>query len=396
MLRIVIGILLCSFTKADYRNAVESLISHVVKQSRQSRTSSITDFNDSTNIGFKVYIRAIDEINEFSSLMTMRFALQIGWTNTDLRWNPEEFEGIRFVSVPRGFIWIPKLKVINAFNDSILSYSSRTPISIWSIGYVFITPVLQTTVSCLIDASDYPKDEHECSVIFAILKDNDKRPLFSFPLPPEMRLHWPHEKVNDSKLYIGNWKLTGLSQAEKLYNPVTTALYENHVNKTDDNLLNVMEIKIKFQRHIASFNLTIVIPLVLATLLTTFLTAKWISNLLAIAVLVINLFMQFVLMNYMILHFPPAATKAPKIEKLYFTTICMTFVAISYRIFKQWHDVHVSQFDQEHKTVGQQEGRHMSLVVENFRKKKLTTLFNWTSVIIYLVFFVIFMIVCLT
>ncbi|KAL1232655.1 Acetylcholine receptor-like protein [Trichinella spiralis] len=350
MLRFVIGVLLCSFTKADYRNAVESLISHVVKQSRQSRTSSITDFNDSTNIGFKVYIRAIDEINEFSSLMTMRFALQIGWTNTDLRWNPEEFEGIRFVSVPRGFIWIPKLKVINAFNDSILSYSSRTPISIWN-------------------ASDYPKDEHECSVIFAILKDNDKRPLFSFPLPPEMRLYWPHEKVNDSKLYIGNWKLTGLSQAEKLYNPVTTALYENHKNKTDDNLLNVMEIKVKFQRHIASFNLTIVIPLVLATLLTIFLTAKWISNLLAIAVLIINLFMQFVSMNYMILHFPPAASKSPKIEKLYFTTICMTFVAISYRIFKQWHDVHVSQFDQEHKTVGQQEGRHMSLVVENFKKE---------------------------
>ncbi|KAK3736405.1 hypothetical protein QZH41_017908, partial [Actinostola sp. cb2023] len=90
------------------------------------------------------------------------------WMNPFLTWSPEEFDGIREISVPTSMVWIPDIILYNNAddrNDGVKKTNRKITVqhdgkNIWR------SPVIYNSM-CVLDVKYFPFDEQTCDLIFA-------------------------------------------------------------------------------------------------------------------------------------------------------------------------------------------------------------------------------------
>ncbi|XP_043346137.1 neuronal acetylcholine receptor subunit alpha-5 isoform X3 [Cervus canadensis] len=69
----------------------------------------VEHLNDRIKIKFGLAISQLVDVDEKNQLMTTNVWLKQEWIDVKLRWNPDDYGGIKLIRVPSNSLWIPDI-----------------------------------------------------------------------------------------------------------------------------------------------------------------------------------------------------------------------------------------------------------------------------------------------
>ena len=203
-LLIVIAFKTYSYSKSA---STYALMNDLLANSSADIRPGFGDDYDFVNISF--YLRALTELNEVNGYMSTAGVFEVSWIDDRITWDPEDYEGISYISFSSKKVWIPKLIITNPADriytfhefDSDVWYTYEGEAFWWS------SSVMKTLCNIAIPA--YPFDVHSCYIEVA--------PLARLS---ELHLNLPYDTV-DTELYIYNveWAITDTFCSVEVNNP---------------------------------------------------------------------------------------------------------------------------------------------------------------------------------
>ncbi|ELK27606.1 Neuronal acetylcholine receptor subunit alpha-5 [Myotis davidii] len=124
----------------------------------------VEHLNDKISIKFGLAISQLVDVDEKNQLMTTNVWLKQEWRDVKLRWNPEDYGGIRAIRVPSDSLWTPDIVLFD--NADGRFEGARTKTVVRFDGTVTWTPPANYKSSCTIDVTFFPFDLQNCSMKF--------------------------------------------------------------------------------------------------------------------------------------------------------------------------------------------------------------------------------------
>ncbi|XP_006188470.1 neuronal acetylcholine receptor subunit beta-3 isoform X1 [Camelus ferus] len=152
---------------AGFRSLVEeedALLRHLF-QGYQKWVRPVLHANDTIKVYFGLKISQLVDVDEKNQLMTTNVWLKQEWTDHKLRWDPDEYGGIRSIKVPSESLWLPDI-VLFENADGRFEGSLMTKAIVRSDGTVVWTPPASYKSSCTMDVTFFPFDRQNCSMKF--------------------------------------------------------------------------------------------------------------------------------------------------------------------------------------------------------------------------------------
>ncbi|XP_011379165.1 acetylcholine receptor subunit delta isoform X3 [Pteropus vampyrus] len=110
-----------------------------------------------------------EESVQISLALTLSNLISLGWTDSRLQWDEEEFGNISVLRLPPDMLWLPEIVLENNNDGSFqISYSCNVLVS--PSGYVYWLPPAIFRSSCPISVTYFPFDWQNCSLKFSSLK----------------------------------------------------------------------------------------------------------------------------------------------------------------------------------------------------------------------------------
>ncbi|XP_043418853.1 neuronal acetylcholine receptor subunit beta-3 isoform X2 [Prionailurus bengalensis] len=134
-------------------------------QGYQKWVRPVLNSNDTIKVYFGLKISQLVDVDEKNQLMTTNVWLKQEWTDHKLRWNPDEYGGIRSIKVPSESLWLPDI-VLFENADGRFEGSLMTKVIVRSNGTVIWTPPASYKSSCTMDVTFFPFDQQNCSMKF--------------------------------------------------------------------------------------------------------------------------------------------------------------------------------------------------------------------------------------
>ncbi|XP_002918392.1 neuronal acetylcholine receptor subunit beta-3 [Ailuropoda melanoleuca] len=157
----------CVDSAAGFSSIAESedaLLRHLF-QGYQKWVRPVLNSNDTIKVYFGLKISQLVDVDEKNQLMTTNVWLKQEWTDHQLRWNPDEYGGIRSIKVPSESLWLPDI-VLFENADGRFEGSLMTKVIVRSNGTVIWTPPASYKSSCTMDVTFFPFDRQNCSMKF--------------------------------------------------------------------------------------------------------------------------------------------------------------------------------------------------------------------------------------
>ncbi|KAM5177275.1 neuronal acetylcholine receptor subunit alpha-5 isoform 1-T1 [Callospermophilus lateralis] len=120
--------------------------------------------NDKIKIKFGLAISQLVDVDEKNQLMTTNVWLKQEWTDVKLRWNPDDYGGIKVIRVPSDFLWTPDIVLFDNADGRFEGASTKTVVRY--NGTVTWTQPANYKSSCTIDVTFFPFDLQNCSMKF--------------------------------------------------------------------------------------------------------------------------------------------------------------------------------------------------------------------------------------
>ncbi|XP_014277544.1 neuronal acetylcholine receptor subunit alpha-5 [Halyomorpha halys] len=203
--------------------------------------------NNKTLVTLTLYPRHIDFEEERSSLYVDTW-IYMTWMDTNLAWNPKDYDNIDYIHVPPNMLWVPDLTVYNKL-DLDLDTESH-PAVVGSNGRVYIVVMSDFTAYCTMDLTNWPNDEHTCT---ALLGSRSYSGTFlDFLFNDRMAV--------GTKNYYANrmWLLKSVNATRKV-----TELGK----KNGTGYLVTVQYQFKVKRHATFIMATVFVPVLLLTLM---------------------------------------------------------------------------------------------------------------------------------
>uniref|UniRef100_F6PSN4 Neuronal acetylcholine receptor subunit alpha-5 n=3 Tax=Callithrix jacchus TaxID=9483 RepID=F6PSN4_CALJA len=124
----------------------------------------VEHLNDKIKIKFGLAISQLVDVDEKNQLMTTNVWLKQEWIDVKLRWNPEDYGGIKVIRVPSDSVWTPDIVLFDNADGRFEGTSTKTVIRY--NGTVTWTPPANYKSSCTIDVTFFPFDLQNCSMKF--------------------------------------------------------------------------------------------------------------------------------------------------------------------------------------------------------------------------------------
>ncbi|MFH4976710.1 hypothetical protein AB6A40_003419 [Gnathostoma spinigerum] len=123
--------------------------------------------NSSTPVVVKLGLTLTNlfEMDEKNQVLTINVWLDQEWNDELLRWNPDDFNGIRSIRIPCDLIWLPDIVLYNNADDYTTGYM-RSRAMVFYDGTVFWPPPTQLRSTCKIDVTYFPFDSQHCYLKF--------------------------------------------------------------------------------------------------------------------------------------------------------------------------------------------------------------------------------------
>ncbi|VDP01918.1 unnamed protein product [Soboliphyme baturini] len=185
-----------------------------------------------------------------------------------------------------------------------------SPVKIYHFGYVYASPEVKIHAACQFDFSKFPFDEQVCPIRLYVSGGYRMDALqFTVALSPKLKLSWTEET---EKRIFSQWKVTEVTQEEKIFNPKTMQLMNDSQNFDLHELTHVLEIRIHFERIYQQFQINFILPASLTSVLTTAAMAP-VQFQCSIIILLTSLMTQSTYLQYLLRIVPKSATTVPKI-----------------------------------------------------------------------------------
>ncbi|XP_072484721.1 neuronal acetylcholine receptor subunit alpha-5 isoform X2 [Notamacropus eugenii] len=124
----------------------------------------VKHLNDKIKIKFGLAISQLVDVDEKNQLMTTNVWLKQEWVDVKLRWNPDDYAGIKAIRVPSDSIWTPDIVLFDNADGRFEGTSTKTVVRY--DGTVAWTPPANYKSSCTIDVTFFPFDLQNCSMKF--------------------------------------------------------------------------------------------------------------------------------------------------------------------------------------------------------------------------------------
>lgn len=152
--------------------AEQRLVRHLFNASRYDRRiRPVDDDKLPLNVSINLALYQLIEINEKSQKVQFSAWVTQKWTDNQLRWNPEDYNGIKAINVRPEDIWLPDIVLYNNVHENNADYGGnmdtlKTRVIIYSTGKMFwIAPII-IEGSCEIHVHDFPFDTQNCTLKF--------------------------------------------------------------------------------------------------------------------------------------------------------------------------------------------------------------------------------------
>ncbi|CAF1054129.1 unnamed protein product [Rotaria magnacalcarata] len=121
--------------------------------------------SDTILLKLGITLTQIMDVDERNQIMTTNIWLDQEWTDEFLRWNPDNYSGLKKLRIPCRYIWLPDVVLYNSADDYTQGYMQALAM-IDSNGTVFWPPIVKFRSTCKIDITWFPFDDQLCFLKF--------------------------------------------------------------------------------------------------------------------------------------------------------------------------------------------------------------------------------------
>ncbi|XP_022096252.1 neuronal acetylcholine receptor subunit beta-4-like [Acanthaster planci] len=141
------------FYKLTHENNYNPMIRPVVNES------------DTVVVKFGLSVSQLIDIDEKNQIMTTSVWVKHTWKDYQLTWDPDEYDGIRYLHIPSGLLWLPDILL---YNNADGYYDVRFLVNaiVHYDGTVRWLPPAIYKSSCEINIEFFPFDEQNCTMKF--------------------------------------------------------------------------------------------------------------------------------------------------------------------------------------------------------------------------------------
>ncbi|ESP04297.1 hypothetical protein LOTGIDRAFT_136425 [Lottia gigantea] len=141
---------------------VRKLMADYDKRIRPSLNAS-----ESLNVTFGLALAQIIDVDEKNQILTTNCWLNQIWIDYALRWDPDDYGGIKVIRLPFDQVWRPDVLLYNNADVSSIFSSISSNVIVTSDGNVTWLSMVIFKSSCSIDVRYFPFDEQNCTMLFA-------------------------------------------------------------------------------------------------------------------------------------------------------------------------------------------------------------------------------------
>ncbi|XP_070580530.1 acetylcholine receptor non-alpha chain-like [Ptychodera flava] len=250
----ILRLLVISIYLSDASCSTEGELFHHLFSNYSVLLRPIQDFDDAVNINCHISITQIIDVEEKSQILTTSIWFYQKWFDPKLRWNEEDYDGIKSIVVPVDKIWMPDTSILNSVEAQLETYprvhSESLTLSITSHGNVTKNTPMVLKTPCLMDITYFPVDKQSCHFDFGSWAYTDS--MVRLHVSPNMDKVFPEN-------YIPNlqWDIVSSYVGE-----VTKNFLEE--DDTFTSIVATITVKRKPQYYI----LNLIVPCILVSVLT--------------------------------------------------------------------------------------------------------------------------------
>uniref|UniRef100_A0A8C4NFV2 Cholinergic receptor, nicotinic, alpha 1 (muscle) n=1 Tax=Eptatretus burgeri TaxID=7764 RepID=A0A8C4NFV2_EPTBU len=132
-------------------------------QDHDSAVRPSNDYHDPVNITVGLQLIQLINVDEVNQIVEMNTRLRQEWVDVNLKWNPEDYGGIKQVHIPSTAVWKPNLVL---YNNAIGDFTVRqmTKMLLEYTGRIIWSPPIIFQSYCEIIVTHFPFDQQNCSI----------------------------------------------------------------------------------------------------------------------------------------------------------------------------------------------------------------------------------------
>ncbi|XP_064290444.1 acetylcholine receptor subunit alpha isoform X1 [Passer domesticus] len=142
----------------DETRLVEHLFSNYNKVVRP-----VEDHRDAVVVTVGLQLIQLISVDEVNQIVTTNVRLKQQWTDVNLRWNPDDYGGVKKIRIPSDDIWRPDLVLYNNA-DGDFAIVKYTKVLLEHTGRITWTPPAIFKSYCEIIVTHFPFDQQNCSM----------------------------------------------------------------------------------------------------------------------------------------------------------------------------------------------------------------------------------------
>ncbi|XP_069802739.1 5-hydroxytryptamine receptor 3A-like [Dendropsophus ebraccatus] len=230
-----------------HSNTTEVHLFHSLMNGYEAKVRPVQHWKKSISVHIDITIYAILSVDEKNQLLTTHFLFNRYWKDEFLHWNPEDFDNMTIISIPKENIWVPDI-MIREFVDSgkPLGHSF---VYIKNTGLIKYHKTNRVSTMCMFHIYFFPFDVHNCTLSFrSQLHTTEHINMSAGRTTKDM-------KKELSKFYNqGEWELVNV--------------YPSYGLETDgEEKFAVLRFHIIFKRHPLYYVVNLIIPSILLMIL---------------------------------------------------------------------------------------------------------------------------------
>ncbi|KAK5899920.1 hypothetical protein CesoFtcFv8_009347 [Champsocephalus esox] len=162
----VLLLFILSLTSSRAENAEERLVNYLLSPERYNKLiRPAINKTQQVTISIQVSLAQLISINEREQIMTTNLWLFQEWNDYRLRWDPEQYEGIKKLRIPSKHIWLPDIVLYNNV-DGVYEVSFYCNAVVSNTGDIFWLPPAIYKSACAIEVQNFPFDQQNCTLKF--------------------------------------------------------------------------------------------------------------------------------------------------------------------------------------------------------------------------------------
>ncbi|XP_050388377.1 neuronal acetylcholine receptor subunit alpha-10 [Patella vulgata] len=140
---------------------------HTLMKDYDKRIRPSLNASHSLNVTFGLALAQIIDVDEKNQILTTNCWLNQIWVDYGLRWDPDEYGGIKVIRLPFESVWRPDILLYNNADVSSVFSSISSNVIVTADGNVTWLSMVIFKSSCSIDVRYFPFDEQNCTMLFA-------------------------------------------------------------------------------------------------------------------------------------------------------------------------------------------------------------------------------------